>query len=90
MNADKKWQLEVTSLISEIHTNQKNLSEKMDTHISKSDSRFDKLDKIVIGNGHKGLAEEVRDIKGKWGAAYTIAMLLLQGLTVYGVHILTK
>jgi hypothetical protein len=85
---DREWQFRITELLAKVETNQTNLHEKIDDHIKKSDARFDKLDKIVIGNGHKGLAEEVRSIKGKWGAAYSLAMLALNGLMMWVIHLL--
>ena len=88
--ADRKWQLEITALVASVKTNQENLHEKLDVYIVDTNKRLEKLDKIVIGNGHKGLSEEVRSIKGKWGAVYTATLILLNGVVAWGLHRLIK
>ena len=95
--ADRDWQLQMTEMVakviadvSEVKTNQSNLHEKINDHIGKSDARFDNLDKIVIGNGHRGLAEEVRSIKHGWGIIYTGLLVLINGLITSGIHFFMK
>lgn len=88
--SDREWQLQITALVAEVKSTVDGLHSKVDDHIVKSDKRFDKLDKIVIGNGQPGLAEEVRGIKGKWGMVYTTLLLGLNALTTWGITIWTK
>lgn len=81
---DRKWMLEVTASIAGLQSSQNALCSKLDEHIKKTDEHLAKLDRLICGNGHKGIAEEVRSIKGIFGVVYSLIMLSLEGLMIYG------
>lgn len=74
---DGEWQLHITELLAEVRTEQKNMSKKLDAYIISDGKRSDDLEHIVYGNGSEGLAEQVRNIKGKWAAGYGLVLILL-------------
>src|ERR1039457_2028173 len=82
-----KWKLNVASTLAEIHTDQKNLSANIDTHIDAVNKSVDKLSSIVIGNGKIGLVGEVSNIKSKYAAFYGLGILLLSALLNYAVEV---
>lgn len=88
--SDRDWQLEITKALAEVQTSQTALHTKLDEAIARTDRRLEKLEAVVYGNGHRGLAEDIRNIKGKWAAAYTGMLLILNGLTTYGIHVFCK
>ncbi len=71
---EEKWKLKVTGTLSEIHSDQKNLSKKLDAYVAGSDKRIDALEKAV--NGPDGVASEVKNIKTKWAAIYAVGVFL--------------
>lgn len=89
-DADREWQMELTRLVAEIGTDQKALHSKVELFMSGAEKRFEKLDKIVIGNGQPGLSEDVRNLKGKWAFVYGTAILLASAAINSGVQALFK
>ena len=89
-DSDRQWQVDLTSLVAEIKTDQKALHAKLDGYISSSEKRLDKLDKIVIGNGSPGLSEEVRSLKGKWALVYGTVLLVASALVNIAVKTIFK
>jgi len=83
---DREWQLQMTSLIAEVKTNQENLHVTLNNYCEATNKRLEKMEHIVIGNGKPGLSEEVRSLKGKWAAFYGLGLLLLSGLINYAVE----
>lgn len=77
---DGEWQLHITELLAEVRTEQKNMSKKLDNYIDADSKRADGLEHVVYGNGSEGLAEQVRNIKGKWGAMYGLVLILLSAV----------
>ena len=87
----QEWQLSVASTLAELKTSQIALHTKLDAYIERSESRLDNLEHIVFrSNGRPSLVDEIRSIKRGWGAAYTVALLLLNGLATYGIQLWTK
>jgi uncharacterized membrane protein len=94
---DHEWQLEMTRLVAEVRsevkevrTENKALHDKVDLFMTNSEKRFEKLDKIVLGNGQPGLAEDVRNMKGRWAFIYGTAILLASAAINSGVQALFK
>lgn len=77
---DGEWQLRVTELLAEVRANQENMNRKLDGYIKMSSARTDDLEHIVYGNGSEGLAEQVRNIKGKWAVLYGVVLMLLSAV----------
>jgi len=75
--SDEQFRLDVTSLLSEVHTSQKALTKSLDEYIVANNKRLDDLEHTVNGNGSRGLAEDVRSIKGKWGVVYGFVIIVL-------------
>ena len=85
------WELKISEAIGSIKKGQEDLNKKIDAYIERSESRLDNLEHIVFrGNGQPSLVDEIRSIKRGWGAAYTVALLLLNGLATYGIQLWTK
>jgi hypothetical protein len=83
-DSDREWQLQMTSLIAEVKTNQENLHTTLNNYCDATNKRLEKMEHIVIGNGKPGLSEEVRSLKGKWAAIYGLCLLLASaGLNYY-------
>ena len=72
-----EWRMQLTALVAEVKSNQENLHDKLDTFIIASGKRTDDLEHVVYGNGSEGLAETVRNMKGKWAIMYGIAIVCL-------------
>jgi hypothetical protein len=83
---DREWQLAMTSLIAEVKANQENLHTKLNEYCKEANDRQTKMEHIVIGNGKPGLAEDVRNLKGKWAAFYGLGFLLLSAVLNYAVE----
>ena len=75
-SSDEEFKLNVTRLLSEVSTNQKNLVDRIDGYVVANDRRVEDLEHTVNGNGKSGLAEDVRNIKGKWALIYGAAVFL--------------
>lgn len=88
-DADHEWQLQITSLIAEVKTNQENMSEKLDSFIKSSDRRLSKVEETLNGNGVPGLKEEVRNLKGKWAAFYGFTLIVLSAGVNAAVKVLS-
>jgi len=74
--SDEQFKLDVTSKLSEIASDTKYLAKRLDEYMIDNDKRVGKLEHIIVGNGTPGLSEEVRSIKGRWGAVVGIVIFL--------------
>lgn len=81
---DWEWRLQLTALVAEIKTNQDNLDKKIDAYIAASSKRVDDLEHVVYGNGAEGLAEQVRNLKGKWAVIYGLIIIALSSVAQAG------
>lgn len=91
MMSDRDWMLSISEAIGSIKQGQEDLNKKIDAYIERSESRLDNLEHIVFrSNGQPSLVDEIRSIKRGWGAAYTVALLLLNGLATYGIQLWIK
>ena len=79
-SSDEEFKLNVTRLLSEVSANQKNLADRIDTYIGANDKRVEDLEHTLNGNGQPGVAEDVRNIKGRWALIYAGGVFL--GTTV--------
>jgi hypothetical protein len=77
---EEDFKLKVVSTLAEVVANQKNLESKLDTHILSNNQRLDNLEHTVNGNGSSGIAEDVRNIKGRWALLYGIGILFISGI----------
>ena len=85
------WELKISEAIGSIKKGQEDLNKKIDAYIERSESRLDNLEHIVFrSNGRPSLVDEIRSIKGRWGAVYTVCMLVLQGAIVCSFNYWSK
>ena len=66
MDSEEKWKIEVSGLLGEIKANQLSMQRALNDHIASEGARIEDLEHTVNGNGSKGIAEDVRNLKGKY------------------------
>lgn len=74
--SEQEWRFQLTALVAEVKANQENLHRKLDVFVADADKRTTSLEHTVNGNGKPGIAEEVRSIKGRWGATLVVGTIV--------------